>query len=325
MEDNNTILPQNDPDLILAKRIGDSLPDLYTLDTEKDPLLNELFNYKRSLVAETTDSIDSEAIWGTIENSIIESGSGNSKGRILNFTPSIKRFAIAASVLLAAIIGSFMFQQQTQPTLIGESFATISKVTLSDGSSVSLRPYSRLFMIGDQEGEMSYKIEGEAYFDVISNPQRIFSVETGQSRVQVLGTKFILSAWGNASDVYLEKGRIRFEALNTGTAVVLEPGQSSRIVGNSSSPVITQKDPQVFKDWMNSELTFKNDQVRDIFNELEQHFNIRIQSSGSINNETLSGSIELGQIDEVLQDFELVLGGSFTKVDDNTYEFNTDS
>jgi len=172
---------------------------------------------------------------------------------------------------------------------------------------------------------MSYKIEGEAYFEVISNPQRIFSVETGRSRVQVLGTKFILSAWGNASDVYLEEGRIRFEALNTGTSVVLEPGQSSRIVGSSSLPVITQKDPQVFTDWLNSELTFNNDQVRDIFNELEQHFNIRIQSSGSINNETLSGSIELGQIDEVLQDFELVLGGSFKKIDDNTYEFNADS
>lgn len=325
MEDNNTILPQNDPDLILAKRIGDSLPDLYTLDTNEDPLLNELFNYKRSVEAETIDSIDSEAIWGTIENSIIESGSGNSKGRILNFTPSIKRFAIAASILLAAIVGSFMFQQQNQPTLIGESFATISQVTLSDGSSVSLRPYSRLFMIEDQESKMSYKIEGEAYFDVISNPQRIFSVETGQSMVQVLGTKFILSAWGNTSDVFLEEGRIRFEALNTGNSVVLEPGQSSRIIGNSASPVITQKDPQVFTDWMSNELTFKNDQVRDIFNELEQHFNIRIQSSGSINNETLSGSIELGQIDKVLQDFELVLGGSFTKIDDNTYEFNADS
>jgi ferric-dicitrate binding protein FerR (iron transport regulator) len=325
MANNNNILPPNDPDLILAKRIGNSLPDLHTLDPEEDPLLNELFNYKRSVEADVKDTIDSNAIWDTIENSIIDSGSVKSKSRILNFSPAIKRFAIAASILIAAIVGSYMFQQQTQPTLIGESFATISRVTLTDGSSVSLRPYSRIYLVDEHEGEMSYKLEGEAYFDVISNPQRIFSVKTGQSKVQVLGTKFILSAWGNSSDVYLEEGRISFESLNSGSSVVLEPGQSSRINNTTSTPVVSQKDPQIFTDWLNNELIFDNDRVRDIFNELEQHFNIRIQSSESIENETLSGSIELGQIDAVLRDFELVLGGSFTKIDGNSYEFNTDS
>jgi ferric-dicitrate binding protein FerR (iron transport regulator) len=113
--------------------------------------------------------------------------------------------------------------------------------------------------------------------------------------------------------------------LNSGSSVVLEPGQSSRINNTTSTPVVSQKDPQIFTDWLNNELIFDNNRVRDIFNELEQHFNIRIQSSESIENETLSGSIELGQIDAVLRDFELVLGGSFTKIDGNSYEFNTDS
>lgn len=325
MTNNNNILPPNDPDLILAKRIGNSLPDLHTLDAEDDPLLNELFSYKRSISADARDTIDSKAIWDTIETNIIDSGTESPKGRILNFTPAVKRFAIAASILIAAIIGSFMFQQQNQPTLIGESFASISRVTLTDGSSVSLRPYSRIYLVDEQKGQISYKLEGEAYFDVISNPKRIFSVNTGRSRVQVLGTKFILSEWGNNSDVYLEEGRIRFESLRSGNSVVLEPGQSSSINNITSTPVVSQKDPQIFTDWLNNELIFDNDRVRDIFNELEQHFNIRIQSSEAIENETLSGSIELDQIDAVLRDLELVLGGTFTKTDGKSYEFNTDS
>jgi ferric-dicitrate binding protein FerR (iron transport regulator) len=125
--------------------------------------------------------------------------------------------------------------------------------------------------------------------------------------------------------VYLEEGQIRFESLGSGNSVILEPGQSSRIDANMVSPEITQKEPQVFTDWLSNELTFNNDRVRDIFNELEQHFNIRIQGPESIENETLSGSIELDELEAVFRDFELVLGGSFTKTDNNTYEFNADS
>lgn len=325
MANNPNILPPNDPDLLLAKRIGEVLPDLKTLDAEEDSLLIDLFNYKRSVEEREKETINSVSIWDSIESRINESGSENAKGRILNFSPAIRRFAIAASILIAAIVGSFLLQDQPQSTLIGESFASISQVTLNDGSTVSLRPYSKIFAIEEGDAKMFYKLEGEAYFDVTSDPQRIFSVETERSKVEVLGTKFVLSEWGNTSNVYLEEGRIKFESLDSGNSVVLEPGESSRIDINTLSPEIIQKDPQVFKDWLNNELVFSNDRVGDIFNELEQHYNIRIQSSEFIEDETLSGSIELDNIDAVLRDFELVLGGNFTKIDSNSYEFKADS
>lgn len=325
MADNNNILPSNDPDLILAKRIGEQLPDIQALNTEEDPLLKDLFSYKRSIEESNLEPIDSVAIWDSIENSIKESASNTVKGKILSFTPAVRRFAIAASILIAALIGSFLLQEETQPTLIGESYASITEVSLTDGSIIKLRPHSKVFMIKESTTEMALKLEGEAYFDVTSNPERIFSVETEQSKVQVLGTRFVFSEWGNTSNVYLEEGLIRFESLNSGNSVVLEPGQSSKIDDTTLSPVISQKNPQIFTDWMSNELVFNNDRVGDIFNELEHHFNIQIQSSESVKNETLSGSIQLGQIDAVLRDFELVLGGSFTEIDRNSYKFNADS
>lgn len=323
MANNPNILPPNDPDLLLAKRIGEALPDLKALGSDEDPLLNDLFNYKRTVEEKDVDMVNSDDLWDSIESKINETGS--SKGRILSMTPAIRRFAIAASILIAALVGSFLIQDQAQPTLIGESFASISQVTLSDGSSVSLRPHSRIYMISENENEMAYKLEGEAYFEITSDPQRIFTVKTERSKVQVLGTKFILSERDNTSSVFLEEGRISFEALDSGNAIELEPGQSSKIDLNTPSPVVTQKDPQVYTDWLNNELIFNNDRVGDIFSELEQHYNISIQGPDVVKNETLSGSIELGDIDAVLRDFELVLGGSFTKVDTNTYQFNADS
>ncbi len=323
MANNPNILPPNDPDLLLAKRIGEALPDLKALGSDEDPLLNDLFNYKRTVEEKDVDMVNSDDLWDSIESKINESGSN--KGRILSMTPAIRRFAIAASILIAAVVGSFLIQDQAQPTLIGESFASISQVTLSDGSSVSLRPHSKIYMINENDNEMTYKLEGEAYFEVTSDPQRIFTVKTEQSKVQVLGTKFILSERDNTSSVFLEEGRISFEALDSGNAIELEPGQSSKIDLNTPSPVVTQKDPQVYTDWLNNELIFNNDRVGDIFSELEQHYNISIQGPDVVKNETLSGSIELGDIDTVLRDFELVLGGSFTKVDTKTYQFNADS
>ena len=322
MANNHQILPPNDPDLILSQKIGASLPDLNSLATSDNAFLNDLFEFKKSVEERQMQTVDSTSLWNSIESKINQ---GEKTSRILRFTPTLKRFAIAASILIAAIAGSFLLQNRSQPTLIGESYAAIKELNLTDGSSIYLRPYSRLFLLHEDQQKITYKLEGEAYFNVTSNPKRIFTVETRQSVVQVFGTKFVLSDWGNASTVYLEEGQIRFESLGTGNALILEPGQSSKIDEFSDDPYMVQKNSKVYTDWLNNELVFSNDRVRDIFNELEQHYDIEIESVTSIDDETISGSIKLDDMEAVLHDLELVLGGSFTKIDNNTFVFRPDS
>lgn len=317
MADNSYISP-DDADLLLARKIGEALPDLSSLKKDADPFLIELFKY-RNTIKKHVPEIDSASIWDSIQSEIEQE---KDTARIVKLTPAIKRYAIAAALLITALVGSFVYQSLTSPTLIGESFASIQQIQLQDGSTVSLRPNSRLYENSVSPNSAEYRIEGEGYFEVAHNPDRTFTVVTDQAKVEVLGTQFVLSSWGNSSKVFLQEGKIKYESLKNSESVILEPGQSSIVNDATDSPLITQSEESVYTDWLTNELVFQNELVSDVFNELEQHFNIQIESPESVLDETLSGSIQLDEISSVLHDLELVLGGSFTHTGDSTYVFN---
>ena len=203
--------------------------------------------------------------------------------------------------------------------------ASAEIISLPDGSSVTLRPYSKLYEIDRSEQTAEYELAGEAYFEITKNPGRIFSVKTDQSEVRVLGTKFILSDWGNASTVYLQEGRIQYTSLESRNSVELEPGQSATVTETTTSPQVSAASETSFTDWLNNELVFQNKPARTVFNELEQHFNISIQAPAGILQENLSGSIQLNELTSVLRDLELVLGGTFTQTGHNSYVFKANS
>ena len=317
MANNSNISPDN-ADLLLAQKIGDALPNLNTLDIDADPLLSELFRYKKS-TSSRIPTINSTSVWNSIQ---AEMNKQESKAPVFSLTPAIKRYAIAAGILILAFLGSFIYQNITNPNLIAESFSNIQQVQLSDGTTVNLRPHSQLYEHSVSENSAEYRLEGEAFFEVTHNPNRTFIVKTDQAKVEVLGTKFVLSNWGGTSKVFLQEGQIQYESLSSLKSVILEPGQSSVINDLNEAPEIFQARESVFTDWLNNELTFQNESVNMIFNELEQHFDIQIESTQNLDNETLSGSVSLDKLTTVLEDLELVLDGTFTQTGDNTYVFN---
>lgn len=320
MVNNNDILPANDPDLLLAQKMGKALPDLDRLKDTDDPLLNLLFSYRKSL-QDRFDPVDTSTVWDSIKAEI----NSETQAKIFHLSPAIKRYAIAAAVLIAVFIGSFVYQNLSGPELIAESFGSIQQVELADGSLVKLRPYSKLYEQSLSSKRAEYRLQGEAYFEVTYNPDRMFSVTTSRAKVEVLGTKFILSDWGNASNVFLREGRIQFEALSTMNSIILEPGQSSTVDEQAESPVLSDQDETVYTDWLAEQLVFQNQPVHDVFRELEQHFNIQITWPSSINEETLTGTVQLDDLDSVLRDLELVLGGAFTQTGAGEYRFNPGS
>ncbi len=218
-------------------------------------------------------------------------------------------------------MGSLIYQKLSGPELIRESFAQIEHIELSDGSKITLRPYSKLFEHTSNSKQQIYSIEGEAYFEVTPNPDRVFAVKTQLSQVKVLGTKFMLSHRRNTSTVYLEEGRIQYSSLKNQQKVILSPGQSSKIDESSAIPSVMEANQKVFKDWLQDELVFENESAELVFRELEHHFNIKIEYRENLEHETLSGSLQLTNLPAVLRDMELVLNGSFTQTDDHTYTF----
>ena len=219
-----------------------------------------------------------------------------------------------ASAAVAAVL-LIVFLTRPQASLIASAGADAVEYTAADGSVVTLRPYSELYKVG----ESRYRIEGEAFFVVTKRDGSRFVVEAGQAQVEVLGTRFNLSTWGGETAVYLEEGRIRFEA--SGEAVILAPGQWSRVTGGGELMEPLAEAPDQHLDWLNGEMHFEQRPVRLLAAELEQHFGIHLTISGSMQDETLSGRILLDAKEQSLEDLGRVMGGTFVEVRRNFYRF----
>lgn len=314
MAKQNNISP-SDKDFLLAERIGYVLPNISSLKSEEDAFLNALLGYKESYSTEVS-LLDSNELWEKIQPQTIQKVTP-----IYRIANSFNKYAAAAIVLLATLFAQYIYQNSNSEILIAESFASMERVILKDGSVVTLRPNSALYENSYADNAQSYKLEGEAYFEVISNSQRTFKVDNESAQVSVLGTKFTLSDWGNRSTVFLEEGKIEYTNKVSKEKVVLLPGELSVIEGSSISTERSAAD--VHTDWLSDELIFDNNSILLIFEEIEQHYGISISSNSDLNSETLSGTIKIGELSDVLNDLETVLNGTFSEnINSKTFTFS---
>lgn len=316
------LLPNNDPDLRLARHIGEYLEGNTDLQGMEDPLISPLAAYKKqeNKRLDSLPNYDSQTLWDTISR---ETEPQQDSAKIYrlgkSWSGSKAIWATAASLLIAAFIGIYYYTMQ-QPEVIASSAQSIETVVLQDGSKVTLRPHSTIFALSKSTDEHHYKLEGEAYFEIASLPERTFSVQAGSGKVEVLGTKFDLSSWGGQVQVFLEEGSISFENLNTSDSVILSPGEAAKIEPDetisSSSAELSE-----FTDWMNRELIFRNKTARYVFNEMEQEFNITITAPDSTLKTQLSGRLSLEDVGQSLEDLSLVLNGQFSNEGSNRFNF----
>lgn len=317
------LLPNNDPDLKLARQIGRSLEEGQDLQATESTLLQTLLTFKRQRKQKESVSaeLDSNALWKSIEKETT-TGRDLSDVKPIGISPTKFIWAAAATILIAAFAG-ILYYQSLQPQLLAFSEQQIETVTLDDGSSVTLRPHTSLYLLSADERTHNYRLRGEAYFEVVPDTDRTFSVEAGNAKVSVLGTKFDLSTWGKQTQVYLEEGSIRFENRTTNDSVILSEGESAQTSDNES---ITTAIPEYneFTDWMNKELIFRNKTARYVFNELEQEFDLNISAPEAVMQTRLSGGLSLENIQQSLEDLSLVLGGRFINEGDRRYRFVVD-
>ncbi|GAA5522620.1 FecR domain-containing protein [Aliifodinibius salicampi] len=316
-------LPHNDKDLQLAQSIGRARNKETSLDSisSDDPLVTNLLSYrKQKIQSAEIDDGEKRQVWDDIASATQSSSESNITKL---FHTATLRWAAAAVLLIGALISFIYLEFYQQPELLAESQTTITTVNLSDGSTVTLRPHSQLFLLKQDRSVQRYKLDGEGFFEVTTNAERTFSVETEIGRVSVLGTSFTVSSWGRQTQVYLQEGAVKIEALQQDSSIVLEPGQSASVTNINSVPTLQSISKEEFLDWLDRQLVFENRPANLIIGELEQEFNISITIPEETGNKKLTGQLSLQNLETALQDLEIVLGGTFTQTGDQSYTFET--
>lgn len=308
-------LPENDQDLLLARRLGRFIHKDEDIAKIDDMVISDLLVYRQGHKAyEMSIPADGESTWARIEKEIAPVSAK------INYLLNKRVWLAAASILIALIFTIFIIQP-SKPELLAETGNQLDMIELQDGSEVTLRPHSSLHQLQFSNNEQKYKLSGEGYFTVAPNKDRIFTVESEFGRVEVLGTNFVMRDWGGTTRVFLEKGSVRFENSDRSQAVLIEPGQYSYINSEGMLFEPDSADINEFIDWTRNELIFTNRPASYIFSELEHQFQISIEAPDVIMNDTLGGAISLRERDQSLKDLGDVLNGKFVTENDKDFIF----
>ncbi|WP_437921417.1 FecR family protein [Sphingobacterium sp. LRF_L2] len=190
----------------------------------------------------------------------------------------------------------------------------IYKITLADGSKVSLNADSKLtFPIQFQGKKREVYLEGEAYFEVSkrfvpatsTKEKQEFIVHAGGSAVQVLGTKFNVQAYktDNKTSFLLEEGSISLSNIDNPAPLLLQPGQKATQVGK----VLTVQEADVERElsWKNGDFYFGGISIREIMDQISRWYDIDIQYLGPVEEQqyisTISRKKSLKEVLEILE------------------------
>lgn len=234
-----------------------------------------------------------------IASKLTEDQKGNT---VLSFLKTAARVAAAIVILIA---GGWYFYQSTRTGTIQESPLNPSPaqlslreesntsdrkklVSLPDGSTVLMLRNSRIFYPDSFSGDTrEVRFSGEAFFEIIKNPDKPFFVYTDKITTKVLGTSFTIRSYEGADpSVTVKTGSVSVfhsgkNSAGTGSeakAFVLSPNERITF-SDKGEPFVRhlQKEPiDAPLNAHNSNLEFTGTPIRDVFAALEKIYDTPI-------------------------------------------------
>jgi transmembrane sensor len=305
-------------------------------DPEREKKINALYQIWEES-EQLPYKLDVDQAWGTLEDRMDESERVSSgevhkiitqatadknvrinriNRKVRNSGISQKIALIAASILIILTAGFFSHQYylgieeaQFNEEIVYEELTTRdgqrAVYTLNDGSRVTLHAGSRLQIpVNFNRNNRDLILEGEAYFEVASNPEIPFVVHSDNSYTRVLGTKFLLQAWPNEGrhvGIYVTEGSVAFgekknEEADSDSEVIIEQNEMAHLSAGNEPEVQTIRDLTWHLGWTEGRLVFENRKLSEILPRLERWYVVEIQTAdSSIDEIRLTAEIDYSQ------------------------------
>lgn len=234
---------------------------------------------------------------------------------------------IAATVTILAIATYFITTSINTDEVQVENISVASEqnlkeVTLPDGSTVKMNAYSAITYSTDfGKANRNVTLIGEADFDVTSNKDLPFIIDAGVSRIEVLGTKFNLSAYSN-NDVLLNvtEGRVTFAPKTQvdDPAIVIK-GQKAVLSIEDNKIDVSDIDNANFNGWWTRTLVYEKTKLTEVLNDLEKTYWVTFEYDKSVIGDCpLTSTFKNQSIDDIV---EIILanypGMKSTKTEEN--------
>ena len=193
------------------------------------------------------------------------------------------------------------------------------EILLSDDTKVWLNAATTLIfpIVFADIQKRRLSLSGEAYFEVSKDKTHPFLVSVQNQVIEVLGTHFNISAYGDEQLVKttLLEGAVKVSALSGDGKVVrsaiLKPGQQA--VGSGETIDVVQVDTEDMVAWKDGEFVFRKEPLENIMTKLARRYDVEVvYQDRLIGKQRFGGSIsDQAKLPEVLNMLELTGGVHF--------------
>ncbi|NML41045.1 DUF4974 domain-containing protein [Chitinophaga sp. G-6-1-13] len=189
----------------------------------------------------------------------------------------------AAAAAVAAAVVLLFHPDRQKPVLasVSTGYGSMKKVTLPDGTTVTLNANSMLQYdsTGWQPGSREVWINGQAFFDVAPDAAGKFMVHAGNKlTIQVLGTRFNVAARTKGIQVVLNSGKVKVglpDNSNEHTLVLL-PGEMAYYNSGDGQLSRQQADTLQLTSWKDNQKVFRDATLADIAAFIEEQFGAEV-------------------------------------------------
>lgn len=257
------------------------------------------------------------------------------------------------TVIVKLSIDIFNDNSNILTTVVQAPAGSTSKIILPDGSKVWLNANSKLTykkQFGERYREVN--LVGEAFFDVVKDPNHPFIVTTASLRLKVLGTAFNVRSFATdkTSEAALVRGSIEVTLINNpDKKLTLKPSEKIVVrntpveTSNTRSPLLSigaSKKPQtplitltnihyngsealpLEAQWIEKKLAFTSESFDDIAGRMERYYNVTIDfQDEDVRNLMFSGTFKDESIDEAMRGLQAT-GNFHYKIVNNKITIN---
>ncbi len=219
-----------------------------------------------------------------------------------------------AAVLMAAIF----FRGLQEPPAVVQSYETAvgaqQNAVLPDGSTVVLNTNSRIDVRISRERRDVRLVRGEAYFEVVHDEKRPFTVAAGRGQVRDVGTAFEVQLLNSGVNVSVATGSVEISALHpeggaSGTApqrlAVVSAGQNAlfdRKIEHLER--LSDADMNRRLAWRQGVLIYAGEPLATVVADISRYSNIKVELDPKLRDRRIGGSFKISQIRDVFSALE---------------------
>jgi ferric-dicitrate binding protein FerR (iron transport regulator) len=182
-------------------------------------------------------------------------------------------------------------------------------ISLADGTAIRLGPQSQL-RVTQEDGQPVVWLEGRAFFGVVPNPARTFTVRTEHGEATALGTRFEVRSEADGFRVLVVEGNVRVSA--AGAAIDLGEGLMSQNRPGAPPSTSRVENVEEMLNWIGKTLVFRSTPLARAIAEVEYQYGVEVQlNDQSLRKVEVTATFTDKPLEEVIYVLSEIVGAQY--------------